>query len=208
MIELRTNRQRDAARSRIEADSLSIMSEHGATMLEKNLSYDRIVFLNLDTTPQMLRYEEQTLSSDRKDDDLPAADVGNHAEPLSRQLQMRARISVERFLARHDYEILSKAFASEHGEIDIVALDPKYEGDIVFVDVRVREGEMPSECITEGTMERARAMAVDWLKTHPAMTGSPRFDIISLAVLDGDQAYIRHHIAAFDGQAGALSEAR
>ena len=206
MIEVRTNSQRNAARSRIEADSLSIMSEHGAALLDKKMDYDRIVF-NPNTAPQMLRYQKRTLSEERKDDNLSTAGAGNHAEPGSKQMQMRALVAAERFLARHDYEILDKFFVTARGVIDIVALDPKYGEDIVFVDVLVREGKMPRECLTEGAMERARAMAAEWLKMHPEMTGSPRFDIVSLAVVDGDRAYLRHHIAAFDGLADAQSKA-
>ena len=100
--------------------------------------------------------------------------LGEHGEDLA-----------VRALEREGYAILARRYRVRAGEIDVVALD----GDcLAFVEVKTRRG---AECgdgadaVTPRKRRRIAAVAADFLARHHVRATSCRFDVVSVAVVDG-----------------------
>jgi len=90
-------------------------------------------------------------------------------------------------LAARGYAILERRYATERGEIDIIAED----GDtLVFVEVRARAtGEFgrAAESVTDAKKRQVARMAVEYLARHQITNRSCRFDVVAIdRALDPD----------------------
>jgi len=90
------------------------------------------------------------------------------------------------FVRRNGYRVLTRNFASERGEIDLICRD----GDtLVFVEVRSRTGEQfgrPAESIDARKVEAVRATAQDYLKLLKRDDIPHRFDAVEVRLKVGE----------------------
>ncbi len=90
-----------------------------------------------------------------------------------------------RALEREGYAILARRYRVRAGEIDIVALDGRC---LVFVEVKTRRGAGCGEgadAVTARKRRKIAAVAADYLARHNVRAASCRFDVVSVAVIDG-----------------------
>lgn len=113
-------------------------------------------------------------------------------QPLGR----RAEALAADYLAAHGMRIVERSWRSPLGEIDLVGIEMQ---TIVFVEVRSRVGRSqgePWETIRQTKRRKVSALAVDYLKRHPASAGrQARFDVVS--VVWGDPAGRSHELEHF-----------
>jgi putative endonuclease len=102
------------------------------------------------------------------------AEIGNYGERVAAV-----------FVRRKGYRVLTRNFASEHGEIDLICRD----GDtLVFVEVRSRSGDAfgrPAESIDTRKEEAVRATAQDYLKLLKRDDIPHRFDAVEVRLQVG-----------------------
>jgi|SwirhisoilCB3_FD_contig_31_17264329_length_615_multi_2_in_0_out_0_1 putative endonuclease len=106
-------------------------------------------------------------------------------------------LAVETLSAR-GYAILERRYRTEHGEIDIVAID----GDtLVFVEVRAKatvECGTAAESVTRNKQLQVVRMAVEYLARHE-ISGRPcRFDVVAIDDALSGEAEITVYPDAFD----------
>lgn len=108
-------------------------------------------------------------------------------------IQAKAQQAAVKFLESKDYGILEEGWAHGSDSVDIIARDGE---DLVFCDVLVEASglDMPEEQPDRGRFER---IAAAYLATTEA-DGSfeVRYDVISILVVSGSRALLRHHINA------------
>lgn len=118
------------------------------------------------------------------------------------ELAARGVEAAKEFLARRGYEIMTVDYVCDAGQIDIIAYDPKCEA-IVFTEVMTRKYKnatqgFPGERTNKTKRDRLEKVAADYLaQTEGLDDVQVRFDVISILVLDGSKAFLRHHINAF-----------
>ncbi len=99
-------------------------------------------------------------------------------------------------LKKSGYRILEKNYATDLGEIDIIATDDK---TLVFIEVKARNGDLygfPSEAVTYVKQSKINRVAAQYIKRH-MMQGVPvRFDVIEVYLYEDGR--INHIINAFD----------
>ena len=92
------------------------------------------------------------------------------------------------FLKKQGYGILSRNFASRHGEIDIVARKGR---EIVFVEVKMRSSTVfgyPAEAVTCRKAERLRRTAMYYLMKNRIEDAACRFEVVSVMKTGPDYA--------------------
>lgn len=113
------------------------------------------------------------------------------------ELGRKGEEAAARFLYRRGYEIVERNWKCFAGEADIIARD---NDTLVFVEVKTRrdcQKGFPSEAVTKTKRERYERIALAFLSDHDISDVSVRFDVVSLVVIAGKRALIRHHINAF-----------
>ena len=109
-------------------------------------------------------------------------------------LNAKAKQAAESFLSRRGYDILDDGWEDPSGIVDIVAR----EGDVlVFAEVAVTRDSgrgFPRERSDEACRTAREASALAYLAEHDVTDMMVRFDTVSLVVLGGDRALVRHHI--------------
>ncbi len=87
-----------------------------------------------------------------------------------------------RYLERRGYEILVRKWRCAAGEIDLVA---RYDGVLIFVEVRTRSGADPgmaAESITGAKCARLRKLAGAFLESRDLPAETPwRIDVVAIA---------------------------
>lgn len=89
-------------------------------------------------------------------------------------------------LQRRGYEILARRYRRRGGELDIVALDGR---TVVFVEVKSRDGRScgdGGEAVTPLKQRRMTAVALDYMARHHIHECPCRFDVVSIALEDGE----------------------
>ena len=82
-----------------------------------------------------------------------------------------------RSLRRHGMKVLCRGYRTDHGEIDLVALD----GDVVvFVEVKARRHGEPAEAVTPEKQRRLTLAALHFLKKHRLLDQPCRFDVVAI----------------------------
>lgn len=113
------------------------------------------------------------------------------------ELGRRGEDAAARFLHRRGYEIVERNWKCAAGEADIIARDGPA---VVFIEVKTRtsvEKGMPSEAVDRRKREKYEKIAALFLRDYDVVDVPVRFDVVSLLVIDGDRAMVRHHINAF-----------
>jgi putative endonuclease len=74
-------------------------------------------------------------------------------------------------------KILSRGYRTNHGEIDLIAL----EGNVVvFVEVKARRQGAPAEAVTPEKQRRLTLAGLHFLKKHGALEERSRFDVVAI----------------------------
>jgi len=82
-----------------------------------------------------------------------------------------------RYLRRLGLKVLCRGYRTDHGEIDLVALD----GDVVvFVEVKTRRHGEPAEAVTAEKQRRLTLAALHFLKKHRLLEQPCRFDVVAI----------------------------
>jgi putative endonuclease len=102
-----------------------------------------------------------------------------------------------RYLKRSGLRILCRGYRTDHGEIDLVALD----GDVVvFVEVKARRQGEPAEAVTAEKQRRLSLAALHFLKKHGLLDQPCRFDVVAIVWPEDRSApqieHIRHAFEA------------
>ena len=108
------------------------------------------------------------------------------------------QLAVE-FLTNLSYDILDRNYRYGHGEIDIIAKDPK-DGFIAFVEVKARQnldyGE-PEYAITKNKQKQIKRIAELYLYEKEIDEIDCRFDVIAIFLEDLNNPVINHYVNAF-----------
>ena len=104
-----------------------------------------------------------------------------------------------KILTGKGYEILERNYRFSHGEIDIIAVDPR-NGCTVFVEVKSRQnlefGE-PEYSITKNKQRQIRKMAEMYLYDKEIRELDCRFDVFAILFEDLDNPVVNHYENAF-----------
>jgi putative endonuclease len=101
-------------------------------------------------------------------------------------------------LAARGYAILERRFRTDHGEIDIIALDGE---TLVFVEVRAKatdECGTAAESVTREKQRRVIRMATAYLACHGTVDRPCRFDVVAIDNALGDEPAITVYPGAFE----------
>lgn len=125
-------------------------------------------------------------------------DTSAHRRHAAGRLGRAGEVYVARLLERAGYRILDRNWRDGRREIDVVA---GWGTEVVFVEVKTRRpGPQPaSEALAPAQRRRLRRAAAAWLRTHPGVGQSVRFDVVVLTVSAGRPPHVRHFRDAFDG---------
>ena len=103
------------------------------------------------------------------------------------------------FLAEKGFEIIERNYRYSHGEIDIIALDPK-DGFTVFVEVKTRQnlyyGE-PEYAVTKKKQQQVKKVAELYLYEKEIEQIDCRFDVVAILLEDMDNPVINYYENAF-----------
>lgn len=104
-------------------------------------------------------------------------------------------------LERTGHRILDRSWMCPAGEVDIVA---EKDGVIVFVDVRTRRGSSDFTLLDANAARTRRrqleGIARAFAEANVFSEAVVRFDVVAVSVLDGDRAFIKHHIGAYSSE--------
>lgn len=119
------------------------------------------------------------------------------AQSWNKDLGRRGERAAARFLEARGFKILERNWTCDAGEADIIA---NHEGDLVFVEVKTRsnlEHGLPDEAVDAAKRSRYERIAAYYLRYCDTVDMPVRFDVVSLLVVGGERALVRHHINAF-----------
>ena len=115
------------------------------------------------------------------------------------QIGMRGEDAAAAYLERAGMHVIERNWRSQtpKGEVDIVALD----GEVLVVcEVKTRTSAVngtPEEASSPTKQRRLVRLAEAYIAQAGVGPVETRFDVISIQVLEGDRALLRHHRAAF-----------
>jgi putative endonuclease len=117
----------------------------------------------------------------------------------SKELAKRGEDLAAKILSDKGYEILERNYRFSHGEIDIIAVDPK-DSCTVFVEVKSRQnlefGE-PEYSITKNKQKQVRKMAELYLYDKGITEIDCRFDVFAILFEDLNNPVVNHYENAF-----------
>lgn len=97
------------------------------------------------------------------------------------------------------YRVLERKYRFERNEVDLVCLDPKQGGELVFVEVKTRSGHKfgpPEASITEEKKEALIEVSRAYLHERNLEGAPARFDVVGVLLTD-DDPQVEHHKNAF-----------
>jgi putative endonuclease len=100
-------------------------------------------------------------------------------------------------LAGRGYAILERRYRTDHGEIDIIALDGE---TLVFVEVRAKaSGEFgtAAESVTREKRRRVVRMAAAYLARHDLVDPQCRFDVVAIDGALSEEPIVTVFVDAF-----------
>ena len=100
-------------------------------------------------------------------------------------------------LRRRGYAILERRYRTDHGEIDIIALDDE---TLVFVEVRAKatdECGTAAESVTRDKQRRVVRMATVYLASHGPIGRPCRFDVVAIDAALSERPRITVYTDAF-----------
>jgi len=106
-----------------------------------------------------------------------------------------------RLYERAGYVILDRNWRHRRLEIDLVA---RRDREVVFVEVKTRRpGPQPAgEAVHPAQRRRIARAASAWLRRHPGVGQTARFDVVCLTVRPGRPPAVLHLRGAFDAEGG------
>lgn len=102
------------------------------------------------------------------------------------------------FLERKGYCVLERNLDVGDESIDFVLRDE--DGDLVFLEVLGGDDDrpyLPNERSARPTREAFERAAARYLESHQPGNCRVRFDLISLLLIGGDRALLKHHMDAY-----------
>ena len=115
----------------------------------------------------------------------------------SKELGKLGEAIAARFLEQRGYEIIERNWTCAFGEADIIARD---DDCLVFVEVKTRRGikaGLPEDAVTREKRRRYEGIALSYLNEYQDSSCNVRFDVIAMALIGGNRAFLRHHANAF-----------
>jgi putative endonuclease len=116
-----------------------------------------------------------------------------------KELAKRGEELAAKILTDKGYEIIERNYRFSHGEIDIIAIDPK-DGCTVFVEVKSRQnlefGE-PEYAITKNKQKQIRKLAGLYLYDKEIRELDCRFDVFAILFEDINNPQFNHYENAF-----------
>jgi len=116
-----------------------------------------------------------------------------------KELAKRGEDLAAKILTESGYKILERNYRFSHGEIDIVAMDPR-NSFTVFVEVKARQnlefGE-PEYSITKNKQKQIRKLAELYLYDKGITEIDCRFDVIAILFEDLNNPVVNHYENAF-----------
>ena len=106
-------------------------------------------------------------------------------------IETKALKAAATYLERRGFEIIEEKWAHGNDSVDIIAREDE---DLVFIDVQVKDDgsrEMPEEKPDRDRFERIAAAYL--AEADDETNFAVRYDIISLLVIGGSKALLRHH---------------
>lgn len=89
------------------------------------------------------------------------------------------------FLERAGYQILTRNYRFERGEVDVVAKDGE---EIVFAEVKARHSNafgQPEDAVDETKQAQIADVAEGYLSEHDLEGATVRFDVVAISYKDG-----------------------
>ena len=116
-----------------------------------------------------------------------------------KELAKRGEELAAKILVENGYKIIERNYRFSHGEIDIIAIDPKDECT-VFVEVKARQnlefGE-PEYAVTKNKQKQVRKIAELYLYEKEIREINCRFDVIAILFEDLNNPTVNHYENAF-----------
>ena len=127
--------------------------------------------------------------------------IKGHEEPCEARyeqdavpnLHSRARDAAARYLELRGYEILDRDWPCDEGVIDIVCWDGE---TLVFAEVQAEIGQFPDDGCIAYKRAQFEAMALAYLGENEYIDIPVRFDVLSLATVGRDRAFLKHWVNA------------
>ena len=114
----------------------------------------------------------------------------------NRLLGNRGEREAARYLKHHGFKVVRRGYRTDHGEIDLVAIEGNV---IVFVEIKTRRQGTPAEAVTQEKQRRLTLAALHFLRNHKLLEQRSRFDVVSIIWPDLDQKpQIDHFRDAFE----------
>ena len=99
-------------------------------------------------------------------------------------------------LRRQGMEVLARNWRCRLGEIDVVAAETVAgRTTVVFCEVKCRSGVRfgdPLEAITWAKLRKLRALAAEWMATHPVSAQAIRIDAVGVLLVPGRDPRLTH----------------
>lgn len=116
-----------------------------------------------------------------------------------KELAKRGEDLAVKILTEEGYKIIERNYRFSHGEIDIIAIDPK-DKITVFVEVKSRQnleyGE-PEYAITKNKQKQIRKLAELYLYDKGLTELDCRFDVFAILFDDLNNPQVNHYENAF-----------
>lgn len=104
-----------------------------------------------------------------------------------------------KYLAEKGFEIIERNYFAGHGEIDIIAIDPR-DNYLVFVEVKTRNsfdyGD-PAYAINKKKIGQIKKIAELYLADKNIIEQDCRFDVVTVLMIDPKNPQIEHYENAF-----------
>lgn len=116
-----------------------------------------------------------------------------------KELAKRGEDLAAKILIEEGYKIIERNYRFSHGEIDIIAIDPK-DKFTVFIEVKSRQnleyGE-PEYAITKNKQKQIRKLAELYLFDKDLTELDCRFDVFAILFDDLNKPKVNHYENAF-----------
>jgi putative endonuclease len=116
-----------------------------------------------------------------------------------KELAKRGEDLAAKILTDKGYKIIERNYRYSHGEIDIIAIDPK-DNCTVFVEVKSRQNlefGAPEYAITKNKQKQIRKMAELYLFDKEIRELDCRFDVFAILFEDLKNPEVNHYKNAF-----------
>lgn len=99
------------------------------------------------------------------------------------------------FLSQKGFEIVERNYFHGHGEIDIIAIDPR-DNYLVFVEVKTRyslEYGNPVYAINKKKLSQIKKIAELYLADKNIQQCNCRFDVVTVLLIDPNNPQVEHY---------------